>query len=88
MIKPNRVQVTVPESRLEEVDAAKADISVDKATGNISKQVKLTVYDKAGKPIEGIVNPQLVEVEVPVTSPLSRCRCRSRSPASRRRASA
>lgn len=69
VIKPNRVQVTVPESRFDALESAHGEISVDKANGTVTKQIKLVAYDKNGKPMEGTVNPQLVDVEVPVTSP-------------------
>lgn len=70
VINPNRVKVTVPESRMDDIESARADVSVDKASSTVTKQVKLTAYDKNGKPVEGaIVNPQIVDVEIPITSP-------------------
>lgn len=69
VIKPNRVHVTVPSSRLDDVDSARAEVNVDKATGAITKQVKLVAYDKNGKPIDGVVSPQVVDVEIPITNP-------------------
>ena len=69
IIKPNRVNVTVPKSRLDTVDVVRGEINVDKATTAVTKQVKLSVFDKNGKEIDGGINPQIVEVEVPITSP-------------------
>lgn len=70
IITPGRVYVTVPESRLDEVAMAKAEVNVDNASSTVSKQVTLTVYDQEGNPMEDLeVSPQVVDVEVPVTSP-------------------
>ncbi|MBO9608025.1 MAG: hypothetical protein J7639_18845 [Paenibacillaceae bacterium] len=69
VIKPNRVHVTVPSSMLDQVESARAEVSVDKATGVVSKQVKLVAYGKDGKPIDGTVSPQVVDVEIPITNP-------------------
>ncbi|TBL68359.1 YbbR-like domain-containing protein [Paenibacillus thalictri] len=70
VVKPNKAIVTVPSSRLDEVDSVKTEISVDKASSPVSKQVKLAVYDKNGREVEGAsIDPPVVDVEVPITSP-------------------
>jgi YbbR domain-containing protein len=47
----------------------RADVSVEKATGVISRQVKLTAYGKDGKAIEAAITPPVVDVEIPITLP-------------------
>lgn len=69
IVKPNRVLVTVPSSRIAEVEAVKGEISIDQAKSNVVKQVKLAVFNNKGNEVEGIINPQVVSVEVPVTLP-------------------
>ncbi|MFD0870800.1 Uncharacterized protein conserved in bacteria [Chlamydia abortus] len=70
IVSPSRVYVTVPESRLDDVDSARAEVNVDGANSSVSKQVTLTVYDKDGNPMDDLeVSPRVVDVEVPVTSP-------------------
>ncbi|GIP41406.1 hypothetical protein J31TS4_46860 [Paenibacillus sp. J31TS4] len=70
VINPGRVLVTAPLSKLDQIETARADVSVEKANAAVTKQVRLTVYDKNGKVVDGVtVNPQLVEVEIPITSP-------------------
>lgn len=69
IVNPNRVYVTVPSGVKDNVESARAEISVDKATSSVSKQVKLIVYDKNGKPVDGAISPPVVSVEVPVTVP-------------------
>lgn len=72
IIKPNRVIVTVPSSREDDVDSVRADLSVDKAQSPISKQVRLIAYDKNGKEIDSAsIDPPVVDVEVPITSPFT-----------------
>ncbi|GIP34956.1 YbbR-like domain-containing protein [Paenibacillus sp. J2TS4] len=70
VVTPSRVHVTVPESRLDDVGSARAEVNVDNAKSTVAKQVTLTVYDKQGKPMDDLeVSPRVVDVEVPVTSP-------------------
>jgi YbbR domain-containing protein len=69
IVNPNRVHVTLRTSQLDNVDSVRADVNVDKATGVISKQVKLTAYGKDGKAIEAAITPPVVDVEVPITLP-------------------
>ena len=69
VVTPNRVNVEVPDSMMDLVETARAEISIDGADATTKKQVKLSAYDKNGKPLELKVNPSVVDVEVPVTSP-------------------
>jgi YbbR domain-containing protein len=69
IVNPNRAHVTLKTSDLNIVDSVQAEMSVDKASGVVHKQVKLTAFDKNGKPIEATITPPLVDVEIPVTVP-------------------
>jgi YbbR domain-containing protein len=69
IVNPNRVHVTLRTSELNSVDSVQAELSVDKASGVVHKQVKLTAFDKNGKPVEATITPPLVDVEIPVTVP-------------------
>jgi YbbR domain-containing protein len=69
IIKPNKVYVTAPTSRLNEIDSVRGEVSVEKAQTAVTKQVKLQAYDKNGKELALDMNPQVVDVEVPITSP-------------------
>ncbi|MBC8081326.1 MAG: hypothetical protein H7X86_13355 [Gorillibacterium sp.] len=69
VIRPNRVSISVPQSMVDQVNSAQAQVSIDGAKETIIKQVKLTVYDWNGRPMEGQVTPQVVDVEIPITSP-------------------
>ncbi len=72
VIKPtNRVHVTLPENTLAQVSRVGAVIPVDGETKAIRKKaVKLAAYDGNGQAIEGaIIDPAVVEVEIPITLP-------------------
>lgn len=70
VVKPKQVTVAVPSRIYESVESVRADVDVDKADSPVTSQAKLVAYDKAGKAIEeAIINPAVVEVEVPITSP-------------------
>lgn len=69
VVRPNRVNISVPQSMVDQVDSARAKVNIDGAKETIVKQVKLIVYDWNGRPMEGQVSPQVVDVEIPITSP-------------------
>ena len=69
IVNPNRVHVTLKTSELNIVDSVRAEVSVDKAAAVISKQVKLTAYDKNNKPLDATITPAVVDVEIPITVP-------------------
>ncbi|PUA39242.1 hypothetical protein C8Z91_10445 [Paenibacillus elgii] len=70
--KPKQVTVSVPSRIYDEVESVRADVNVEKASSPVSSKVKLVAYNKDGKPIEtAVINPAVVEVEVPITSPFT-----------------
>ncbi|MFD0715911.1 CdaR family protein [Paenibacillus sp. GCM10027626] len=75
IVKPNnRVHVTLPEDQMNEVGfvGAVVDIKGEEKTVT-AKKVKVVVLDKAGEEMtEAVVNPSVVEVEVPITMPFKK----------------
>jgi YbbR domain-containing protein len=69
IISPNRVHVTVPASRIGEIESVKGEISIDGANANVVKQIKLAAFNKNGRELDGVVTPAVVDVEVPITIP-------------------
>lgn len=69
LMKPNRVNVTVPASLEDQIAQVVGVLSVEGATNAIMKQVKLVVLDKNGREMDVAVTPGVVDVEVPITSP-------------------
>lgn len=75
IVKPNnRVHVTLPEDGMDEVSFVGARISVEGEEETVTqKKVKLVVLDKDGKEMtDAIVNPSVVEVEIPITKPFKK----------------
>lgn len=70
IVNPNRVYVTVPASLKDTVESARAEVNIEKANEAVSKKVKLAAYDKYGNPMDAGISPPVVEVEVPITSPI------------------
>ena len=66
---PSRVFVTAPSSQIDKMASVKGEIDVTGAKGKVSKLVKLAIYDKNGKEVEGQLSSLAAEVEVPITLP-------------------
>lgn len=69
IVEPNRVNVTVSGTLGEQLDKVVGEVSVDGATSTVKDQVKLAALDKNGKPLDVVISPPVVDVEVPVSSP-------------------
>ncbi|MCD1260397.1 hypothetical protein B5M42_016480 [Paenibacillus athensensis] len=69
IIKPNKVYITAPTSRLDEIEEVRGEVSVEGAQSAVTKQVRLTAADKNGKELALDMTPQVVDVEIPITSP-------------------
>ncbi len=69
IIQPNRVFVTVPESKLDNVEVIRGEINITDASETVSKQIKLTAYDKNGSKVDAVIDPSVVNLEVPITEP-------------------
>jgi len=69
IVKPNKVYITAPTSKLSLIENVYGEVSVDKAQSAVTKQVRLQAFDKDGKEVAVNLNPTVVDVEVPITSP-------------------
>ncbi|MBD0383901.1 CdaR family protein [Paenibacillus sedimenti] len=69
IVKPNKVYITAPTSKLEQIENVLGEVSVDKAQSAVTKQVRLQAFNKEGKEVVVNMNPTVVDVEVPITSP-------------------
>lgn len=75
IVKPNnRVFVQMPKDRLNSVAYVGAEVDVEGVETNVVEQkVRLAAYDINGLEIEGaVLNPNVVEVEVPITKPFKK----------------
>ncbi|MEX1029960.1 MAG: CdaR family protein [Paenibacillaceae bacterium] len=69
IIQPNRVFVTIPESKMETVQAIRGEMDITDAITTVSKQIKLAAYDKNGVKVDVEIEPSVVNIEVPITEP-------------------
>lgn len=71
VLSPGEVSVTLPEDRMDEVGFVGIVVSIQDADENITeKKSAIVVLNKAGEEIaEAIVEPETVEVQIPVTLP-------------------
>ncbi|WP_322907699.1 YbbR-like domain-containing protein [Paenibacillus sp. SGZ-1009] len=64
---PDKVSVTLPESRLRDVGSVQGVINIAGATDTVNKTVTLAVYDKSGAAMkDAVVSPATVKVQVPI----------------------
>lgn len=68
-VQPNRVYVTARESGIDEIAAVRGVVDISGADSTIRKQIRLFAYNKDGKETEAVIEPSVVEVEVPITLP-------------------
>lgn len=72
ILKPtNRVHVTLPENTMAQVSRIGAELKLNgEAEAIKNRSLKLSAYDDKGNVIEGaVIDPAVVEVEVPITYP-------------------
>ncbi len=69
IVRPNRVNVTLSTSMLDQVDSVSAELDISGASGPVEKEVKLQAYDVEGKKLDIPITPSVVDVEVPITNP-------------------
>ncbi|HJV47080.1 MAG TPA: CdaR family protein [Bacillota bacterium] len=69
ILKPKKVHITLPESEIQDAAEVLASVNVDGAKDTVEQTVPLKVVDKKGNPLDAEVNPAVVEVTVPITSP-------------------
>jgi YbbR domain-containing protein len=78
IVKPSRVNITMPVSQINQVDTVGVELNIDKANDVIKKEVTLHAYNQKGEELDVIITPSVVQVEVPITSPLKKMPLRIR----------
>lgn len=68
-VKPGTVLVSVPESKRDQLAGVQAIVNIEGATDDVEKSVELKAVDRKGQPIRSRINPEKVDVVVPVTLP-------------------
>ncbi|MGD6834425.1 CdaR family protein [Sutcliffiella halmapala] len=69
IVKPNIVKVTGSRELIDSIALVKARVDLKGVNESINQQSKVTVYDSEGNTLNVEVEPAVVDVNVPVTSP-------------------
>lgn len=69
IVNPINVEITAAESIIQQVGFAKGFVDVEGLDDSIEKSVPVKVYDQQGNELHIDVNPTVVDVKVPITSP-------------------
>lgn len=71
IVKPMKVHVTAPQSRMKEIVEIQALVNVQDVNEQVKKTVPLQAVDAKGNVVDATINPAIVEVTIPVTVPFS-----------------
>ena len=69
IVNPKNVSVTGAKAVIDRIASIKATINLEGVDQTVEKEAKLTVYDRDGNILPVEVNPSVVKITVPVTSP-------------------
>ncbi|MFN7252676.1 MAG: YbbR-like domain-containing protein [Anaerobacillus sp.] len=69
IVNPVNVEITAAESVIQQVGFAKGFVDVQGFTETFEKSVPVKVYDQHGNELHIDVNPTVVDVKIPITSP-------------------
>lgn len=69
IVQPNRVNVVVTASSVEDVAGVFGTVFLNEATKTVNQQVRLIAKDRNNKPLDLDISPEVVDVEIPITSP-------------------
>lgn len=72
IISPNHVKLVGSESLLAEVHRIAGVVDVQDVEKEVQQKVKLTAYDEAGNPLEVAIEPQVVSVVIPISTPFKK----------------
>jgi YbbR domain-containing protein len=67
-IKPGKVFITVPESRIKDIGQVQAVVNLEGQKSAVDATVPLRVLDKRGNPMDAQINPASVQISVPILS--------------------
>lgn len=69
VIAPSKIKLTGSESLLAKVAKVEGKVDITGAEEEIDQKTKLVAYDDAGNVLEVAMNPQVVGVKIPITTP-------------------
>jgi YbbR domain-containing protein len=72
VIAPSKVKLTGSESLLESVAKVEGKVDISGAEGEVDQKTKLIAYDAAGNELEVTIEPQVIGVKIPITTPFKK----------------
>lgn len=69
IVQPNRVNVSVPESQIDEIVKVRAVVDISNATEAVVTERKLAAINRQGEEVDVTITPSVAEISIPVTSP-------------------
>ncbi|MGF7535820.1 YbbR-like domain-containing protein [Bacillus mexicanus] len=69
IVSPKHVQIIGSKNVIDRISLVKASVNLENADETIEKEAKVTVYDKDGNALPVDVEPSVIKITVPVTSP-------------------
>ncbi|MFC0274787.1 YbbR-like domain-containing protein [Metabacillus herbersteinensis] len=69
IINPNSVRITASKEVIESIALVKARVNLDSADETIKRESRVTIYDRDGNVLPVEVEPSVVDITVPITSP-------------------
>lgn len=69
IVNPNSIQITASNEIIKSIHSVKASVNVENAEETVEQESRVTVYDKDGNVLPVEIEPSVVDITVPVTSP-------------------
>lgn len=69
IVQPNRVNVAVPESQVDQIVKVRAVVDITDASEAVITEKKLVAINQAGEEVDVSISPSVAEINVPITSP-------------------
>ncbi|MED4454190.1 CdaR family protein [Metabacillus fastidiosus] len=69
IVNPNSVQITASNEIIKSIDHVKATVDLANAEETVKQESRVTIYDKDGNVLPVEVEPSVVDITVPITSP-------------------
>ncbi|MDF0728656.1 CdaR family protein [Cytobacillus sp. S13-E01] len=69
IVKPNSVKITGAKEEVEKIVMVKAIVDLNDVNETVEEEARVTVYDKEGNVINVDIEPSVVDITVPISSP-------------------
>lgn len=69
IVQPNRVNVSVPESQIDEIVKVQAVVDITNVSEAVVTEKKLVAINRSGAEADVTISPSVAEISIPITSP-------------------